>query len=620
MRPAHALKGNKTVGFPTRWVFFDVETRTIDENEDGALQALVLGWAVYCELDSGRQLKRQKWLCFRESSVFWGFVKSCIKKQHKLVLCAHNIGFDFTVLRGFDGLKSIGFFPKSLFLSGGIVIGKWVDRTSEEYKNEAKEVKTGTRKRITQCTTVEIRDSANYYRMPLARVGQTLGIEKIDCDVFTAGEEELSVYCKRDVEILQAAVFCFLQFVGENDLGCLAPTVSSQAFTAFRHRFYHRTIFIHNSEKVCELERLAYCGGRTEAFRIGEIADSPVYVLDVNSLYPSVMRGNLFPRKLEMVLPECRLTRLEAVMERKCLVGRALIDTDVPCYPYRLGGRLVFPVGQFEATLCTPEIAVALERGHLKGLRDVAVYDADQMFTDYVNHMYALRQHLQDIGNKPYGQIAKDLLNHLYGKWGQQAEEWEQVGVCDPNEIRIDKSWNIDEGRMVQTRFMGGKIERMVEKEESYNSFAAIAAHVTSFARVYLWSLMEKAGRTNVLYCDTDSLFLSATGRHRIEDFVHPTSLGMLKEEKVIQKLTIYGAKDYVFDGIIKLKGIRANARLMPDGGYSQAQFPSLKACLSSENPNEYRIKTIVKRLSREYHKGVVQANGCVSPFRLPLV
>ena len=619
MRPAHALKVNKTVGFPVRWVFFDVETRTVDKTEEGAEQGLVTGWAVSVILNSDRQVKRQTWFRFEKAGEFWNFVKAFTRKAHKVVLCAHNIAFDFTVLRGFEGLDRLGFYPKTLYLGGGVVIGKWVDRTPQDYEREKKEIQQGTRKRVSPVTTIELRDSVNYYRMPLARVGSVLGLEKLDCDVLTADVEELSIYCHRDVEILQAAVLTFLRFVGEHDLGFLAPTVSSQAFTAFRHRYYHRTIYIHNRGDVCNVERSAYFGGRTEAFFIGDYHGSSVSVLDVNSLYPSVMRGNLFPRKLEMRLRESTLTRLGPVLDQKCLIAKCQIETDTPCYPLRHEGRLVFPIGSFETTLCSPEMRMALERGHLKGISNVCVYDPDEMFTDYVDALYALRLKLQTEGNKPYSQLAKDLMNHLYGKWGQMGDNWEEIGTCDPSEIRIEEIFDLDLGRTVQTRFLGGRIERLIDREESYNSFAAIAAHTTSYARVKLWGLIEKAGRENVLYCDTDSLFVNQAGYHRIEGEISPATLGKLKVEKQVEKLEVYGAKDYVLDGIVKLKGIRKNAQQISPGVYRQDQFPSFKAALRSPDPNVYRIKTIVKRLSRDYRKGTVLSTGVVVPLVFPL-
>jgi len=83
---------------------------------------------------------------------------------------------------------------------------------------------------------------------------------------------------------------------------------------------------------------------------------------------------------------------------------------------------------------------------------------------------------------------------------------------------------------------------------EASNSFVAIASFVTAYARCYLWELIEKAGEENVLYMDTDSLFVTKKGYENLKDYLDNKELGKLKLEDVTEDLTIWGAKLYKFE------------------------------------------------------------------------
>jgi len=58
-------------------------------------------------------------------------------------------------------------------------------------------------------------------------------------------------------------------------------------------------IYIHDQVTTSEFEREAYFGGRVECFRLGNFTDEFFYNIDVNSMFPSVMKENLYPVKLK---------------------------------------------------------------------------------------------------------------------------------------------------------------------------------------------------------------------------------------------------------------------------------------------------------------------------------
>ncbi|NIQ91320.1 MAG: hypothetical protein GWN93_20850, partial [Deltaproteobacteria bacterium] len=141
-------------------------------------------------------------------------------------------------------------------------------------------------------------DLMNYFKMSLAKLGESMGYPKLHIDFNTCTTDELARYCRNDVYVMVQAWKKWTAFLRENDLGVWAPTLPAQAFNAFRHRFMSSDIMIHSHQKALDLERDAYHGGRTEVFRHGFFNTRQYYLLDVNSMYPAMMKHRLFPTAL----------------------------------------------------------------------------------------------------------------------------------------------------------------------------------------------------------------------------------------------------------------------------------------------------------------------------------
>ncbi|GAH24398.1 unnamed protein product, partial [marine sediment metagenome] len=200
---------------------------------------------------------------------------------------------------------------------------------------------------------------------------------------------------------------------------------------AYLFRHYQNKIYIHNNEQAIELERDSYRGGRTECFYLGELKDGNYYIVDVNSLYPFVMRNNLYPVKYVKQTHKPTLPIISRFLKDKSVIARALVDTDEPVYAVRRG-RTIFPIGRFWVTLTTPELLYALEHNHLIKVERAVIYEQANIFKTYVDRFYKLRQEFKTAGVAEYEELCKKMLNSLYGKFGQKAEVWEKIGDC-PN-------------------------------------------------------------------------------------------------------------------------------------------------------------------------------------------
>jgi len=304
------------------------------------------------------------------------------------------------------------------------------------------------------------------------------------------------------------------------------------------------------------------------------------------------------------------------MLKKHAVVARVRICTDEPVYAVK-ADRTIFPVGTFDTTLCTPELRYAVDHGHVVRVYDTVEYEQANIFSSWVTTMYALRQDFKADGNRTYEQMVKYLMNSLYGKFGQKAEDWVKIGKAPNEPDREEMILYKPPKRPTRLRYLLGEVFELKRYSEAFNSFPAISAHVTAYARLYLWELMEACGHGNYVYCDTDSLMVTEQGRANLAPYLSDTELGKLKCEKTVQNLVIYGLKDYVADEKIAIKGVRKSAKKVSDGVYIQEQWPSFKGIFKGPDANEYVVKKVTKHLTRKYTKGDVGTDGRITPFLL---
>jgi uncharacterized protein YihD (DUF1040 family) len=326
------------------------------------------------------------------------------------------------------------------------------------------------------------------------------------------------------------------------------------------------------------------------------------------------MADNPYPTKYKKILHNPTSTTVKDYIFADAIVGKVELNTIEPVYAVR-DKRTIFPIGKFTTTLTTPEIRYALEHNHVVRFLDCVIYERAYIFRSYVETMYALRKEFARAGVKEYDVLCKYLLNALYGKFGQKAEQWTKIGDA-PNEPDREEILFTDSiPRVRRLRYLLGEVYELTGHSEAFNSFPAISSHVTAYGRLYLWHLMNVCGYGNYLYCDTDSLIVNDIGYNNLYRYLDDNELGKLKLEYITDSLIIYGLKDYVTDTKTVVKGIRKNATKIKECTYTQEQWPTFRGLLKTDDVNTYVVKKMEKHLSREYTKGIVQDNGNVTPI-----
>jgi len=594
MRTPHILKKVKGNALPHHVIVFDTETRSVETSDKNTVQA-DLSFGYYCYF---RRLRDGTWSepdyeKFTDSDTFWDSVLRRCKKGRKVYVFAHNASFDFGVLKGFNFFRANNWTVTKRIISPSVF--------AITYRKNGQ--------------TICLVDSFNLFRMSLAAVGDYVGYPKLDMPEGEPEGEEWDIYCKRDVEVLTEALKAWWAMLEDQQLGNFTLTLASQTMQAYKHRFMKRSIYIDSIEDSLDSSRRALSGGRTEAFMLGKIPEK-VYCLDINSMYPSVMKGNRYPVKLVGTRKFPRLNALDYYINQgDCsLLAEVDINTSEPVYPFKTDSHTVFPVGKFTTHMMTPELRYANAHGHIDKVRKLYIYDDEDIFSDYVDHFWAIRQKAIKEGDDTTNWLGKMFLNNLYGKFSQRGEVWERVG--DSEYIDCDFWIEAHNGQLIKMRRFDGIEEKMIEETESRDSFPAIAAQVTSYARVYLWTLIQTAGRENVFYCDTDSLMVNSEGYENLKHLIDPYKLGALKLEWESDDFHINGLKDYVIDGKRKAKGIRKDAIEVSPGVFRQVKFRGIMGMLRDNDLDNIHISQVEKRLNRKYSKGVVQDSGKVEPLR----
>ena len=595
MRREHLLGHNKITALPHEYIFIDTETKGENISDCEEEHHLWFGYAVYHRIRTDDRDDNREVFYINDENTFWDWVESKCRPNIRLWLFAHNMSYDFRILHGFSQLQSrkwemgIPIFDKLRFLI--------------RYKKSN--------------VTIMVSDTMNYFTVSLAQLGDSIGFAKLKMPTNESALDDWKTYCLRDVEVIERVILDFREFVLSEDLGNWGVTAARQALNAYQHRFIMHTIEIHNNENASNLEIECYHGGRVEAFRIGQIPWSPVYKLDVNSMYPYVMATQEYPTALLEYIADISPTKLKDVIKNVIVLGYCEVDTDEPVYCRTEDGKLTFPIGRFGVSLTHAEIEYALENGHLIRLIEGYIYRKQPIFTDYVNYFYAKRRYYKKTNNLAFNLFCKLMLNSLYGKFGQRVPQTVIIGKAPEDKATVEYHYDLVTGERWREIVIGGIRYKEGERKLSYNSFPAIAACVTGYARIYLWKLIKEAGIENVAYVDTDSLLVNQEGYKHLSYRLDPDKLGMLKLEEKGKVAIIKGLKDYSVDETVHIKGVRPNAPEISEGVYQVQQVPGIRTNLLRNEMEKVVFVKLQKRLSRDYDKGVIMASGKIEPFIL---
>jgi len=596
-RIAQALPKLKSARLPHTLVVLDTETHVNTDNDGNVTFPFRLGVAKIIRLTSEMLVESEETYRFLSTEDFVNVLTIAARFRHTVYAFAHNIGFDIRALDLPKYIDDLGIENKPPIVNNRIFMWR---------------IKLGR-------TTIKFLDTANLGVTSVGALGKSLGREKTEVDFDTVPNEELYIYCQNDVEIIEEFILAYLRLIYTNDLGTFRMTIASQSFTTYRYKFMRRQPHIHLDENALKLERDGYYGGRTECFFIGELPDENYSYVDINSLYPYVMKHGEMPYLFRGFSVNVAVPLLASRLANYYVIADVDLTTNEQRYPVRHEGRLCFPVGNIRTVLHHDNLLHALENGDIAKIHRCAVYERGVLFADYVDFFNQLKERYTEENRPAWREVVKLYMNSLYGKFGQQGYNTTYLGKIDPGYIKRVPIFTQGSEERYQLLSWYGKLYKEGRGGESIYSCPAIAGAVAAKARLVLWDMITQAGQSNVFYCDTDSLFLNRLGFANLLSYIHPTKLGLLKLDKKTTHVVIHGNKDYVFGRTIRKKGVPSKARILSPNSWEYVQFASFIAWLNAGGIGGVKGKVTIKQRRSRYLKGEVQADGSVKPLVLEM-
>lgn len=381
-----------------------------------------------------------------------------------------------------------------------------------------------------------------------------LSIKKLEIDYKAKREkrhkitDEEKEYLKHDVMIMSLALEKMFEMkitrmtIASNAMNFFKDTISKKRFEEwFKPPLYDKDL------------RQAYKGGFTylnEIYRGKEVKEG--IVLDVNSLYPSVMyyspmpygEGIYFDGKY---VPDKLYNLYIQNITCQFRIKKDMIPT------IQIKNNLSFVPTEYLSSSNGESINLTLTNVDLKlFLEHYDIYDVSynwgwkyksstKIFKSYIDYWNELKVKATKEGNKPLRTIAKLMLNSLYGKFAASPEGRSKIPYLDNNIVKYKLS--------------------ELEKRTAY--YLPISIFITSWAR-------DKTIRSaqavyhRFIYADTDSLHLEGTDIPE-NLLISDTELGKWKIESTFKRGKYLRQKCYIEDAVTPVDEIEKFKKENPE-------------------------------------------------------
>lgn len=381
-----------------------------------------------------------------------------------------------------------------------------------------------------------------------------LSIKKLEIDYKAKREkghkitDEEKEYLKHDVMIMSLALEKMFEMkitrmtIASNAMNFFKDTISKKRFEEwFKPPLYDKDL------------RQAYKGGFTylnEIYRGKEVKEG--IVLDVNSLYPSVMyyspmpygEGIYFDGKY---VPDKLYNLYIQNITCQFRIKKDMIPT------IQIKNNLSFVPTEYLSSSSGESINLTLTNVDLKlFLEHYDIYDVSynwgwkyksstKIFKSYIDYWNELKVKATKEGNKPLRTIAKLMLNSLYGKFAASPEGRSKIPYLDNNIVKY----------------------KLSELEERTAYYLPISIFITSWAR-------DKTIRSaqavyhRFIYADTDSLHLEGTDIPE-NLLISDTELGKWKIESTFKRGKYLRQKCYIEDAVTPVDEIEKFKKENPE-------------------------------------------------------
>jgi hypothetical protein len=233
-----------------------------------------------------------------------------------------------------------------------------------------------------------------------------------------------------------------------------------------------------------------------------------------------------------------------------------------------------------------------------------------------------MRCRYKDRGDKVKENLCKWLLNSLAGKFGQRSHRWEK-----DTEVDWPEPWgrfdiiDADTNTVKHYRSIAWLIEREQKQGEHPESFPAVAAWVTSLARVKQLKLLEVANNAGrVFYAPVDGIQADYLAYKRLDEGGYiGDELGKLRVVTVATTADYRGIANYSIDNEMHIAGLPKSCHVAPDRQLAWTHLGTDATSSNGRGPRPITEYTCTRAINPPYVHGRVNADGTTRPWILPL-
>lgn len=547
------------------------------------------------------------------------FLEWCEKRPDNDKVYFHNLRFDGNFIVQYllrTGYKFAGTPQEKETRSFTTMIsdkGLWY-QIEVFFLIKGKKVKKVTIQDSLKLIPLSVRAIAKSFQLPIRKGSIDYGAHDFlpEGSPLTPDEEE---YLLHDIQIVEHAVNFF------KNQGLTKMTIGSCALEEFKKLISKKWFKMYFPPPFYDADvRKAYKGGFTylnPKFKNKTLKN--MVILDVNSLYPSVMRGcdgEILPYGTPIFYKgKYEKDELYPLYIQKIRCGFKLKPDKIPTIQikhsmYYQGNQYLTSSDGDRPTLYLTSVDLELffeqydvfEPEFLSGWKFKGI-NAGAIFGDYVDKWSEVKIKSKEEGNHGMYLISKLFLNSLYGKFGSAV-------TLQSKEPYLDEE---------------GKIHFRKSKEETKEGvYIAMACFITAYSRLKTISAAQKitdeynAGKSKIqfVYADTDSLHCVSHDHSLPECLdIHSTKLGAWDHEANAVKAKFLRQKCYMEKHIISEKAYnkamadedtikelyskegdqyfytKITVAGMPEGCYSKVTFENFK--IGASYPGKLAHRTV---------------------------
>lgn len=597
MTVPHYVSGNELCRQPNRWVWLDTESLPVEHGKQ-----TVHEWrlAVTC-LDrrdsSTHPWKEPVWARHTDPEAMWASIGTYAIKSQRLMVVAHNVGFDARISHSFTALPAQGWELARWQISDRSLSVKW---------------------QRDGCT-MQFVDSTSWFPMSLEKLGGLVGTAKLPLPAQSATDDEWWARCETDVGIMRTAMLAGLAFMRNGDLGNWAPTAGSAAWNAWRHRHMTHRVLVHNDDQARAAEREAAGAGRCEAWRHGQLPVGRWSEWDLPMAYAAACVDLPLPVRLLSHVWHPSPKAIAARGTRCRWLIRADVETEVPTLAARVDDRWLWPTGRLTGWWWDDELDLAAAWGAKVKPIEAFRYQAAPALDRWARWIIDLVNDDTGAVTALERAVAKVWARALIGRFAVRYRVWEDWGPATQPDTSIGFAATVDGGELGKTFALAGRDLGSLGSVDGEQTAPAIMSAVMCAARLRLWHLMLVAGFGHVAYIDTDSVIVDNVGDAKLRALSATDGAWGARVKGVWDSLTVLGPRQLVVGGGHRISGVSSGAERTSVTTWSGERFEGVEQSMIHGRPGGVLVSPTVWRVEGVDRRRSHLADGSTEAFRVDM-